>query len=77
MNLIENVLTEIGLEKGYARLTNREKKVIELYYLAGYRDEEIAHFYGIRRQIINRIRIKGLTKLRKYKNIFKQYLLII
>ena len=77
MNLIENVLTEIGLEKGYARLTKREKKVIELYYLAGYRDEEIAHFYGIRRQIINRLRIKGLTKLRKYKNIFKNYLLLI
>ena len=77
MNFIENILMDIGLEKGYERLTDREKKVINLYYLEGYRDEEIAHFYGIRRQIINRIRIKGLTKLRKYKNIFKQYLLII
>ena len=67
---------KIGLEKGYVHLTKREKKVIELYYLAGYRDEEIANFYGIRRQIINRLRIKGLTKLRKYKNIFKNYLLM-
>ena len=70
MNHIENILIDAGLEKGYARLTNREKEVISLYYLKGYRDEEIANFYGIRRQIINRLRIKGLTKLRKYINIF-------
>ena len=70
LNLIENILMEVGLEKGYERLTNREKEVINLYYLEGYRDEEIANFYGIRRQIINRLRIKGLTKLRKYINIF-------
>ena len=64
MNLIENVLTEIGLEKGYARLTNREKKVIELYYLAGYRDEEIAKNFGVTRQNIFKIRKNGIAKLK-------------
>jgi len=63
LNLIENVLMEIGLEKGYACLTKREKKIIELYYLAGYRDEEIAHFYSISQQAVNKSRKNGIKKL--------------
>jgi DNA-directed RNA polymerase specialized sigma subunit len=33
MDRLENILINIDLEKGYERLTKREKKVINLYYL--------------------------------------------
>ena len=66
MDRLENILIEINLEKGYKRLSKRERKIISLYYLEGYKDEEIAKFYGISRQIITRLRGKGITKLKKY-----------
>ena len=64
MNRLENILIEIDLEKGYARLTQRERKIISLYYLEGYKDEEIAIFYDLTRQAINYIRKKGINKLK-------------
>jgi RNA polymerase sigma factor for flagellar operon FliA len=64
LNRLENILINIDLEKGYERLTKREKKVINLYYLEGYKDEEIAAFYGITQQVINRLRRKGINKLK-------------
>jgi len=67
LDRLENILINIDLEKGYERLTKREKKVINLYYLEGYKEEEIARFYGISRQIITRLRRKGITKLKKFK----------
>ena len=66
MNTLENILQEIDMEKNYNLLTPRERKIISLYYLAGYTDEEISKFYGISRQIITRLRGKGITKLKKY-----------
>ena len=66
MNQLKNILINIDLEKGYNLLTKRERKIISLYYLAGYTDEEIAKFYGISRQIITRLRGKGITKLKKF-----------
>ena len=66
MNTLENILIKIELGKGYERLTKREKKVINLYYLEGYKDEEIAKYWGVSRQIITRLRGKGITKLKKY-----------
>ena len=66
MNTLKNILEEIDLEKGYKLLTERERKIISLYYLEGYKDEEIAVFYGISRQIITRLRGKGITKLKKF-----------
>ena len=66
MDTLKNILINIDLEKGYDRLTKRERKIISLYYLAGYTDEEIAKFYGISRQIITRLRGKGITKLKKF-----------
>ena len=68
MNTLENILQKNDLEKGYPLLTKREKKIISLYYLEGYKDEEIAFHYGVTRQNIFKIRKKGLTKL---KNILK------
>ena len=68
MNILKNILEEINLDKGYNLLTEREKKVISLYYLEGYKDEEIAFYYGVTRQNIFKIRKNGLTKL---KNILK------
>ena len=65
MNILKNILEEINLDKGYNLLTEREKKVISLYYLEGYKDEEIAFYYGVTRQNIFKIRKKGLTKLKK------------
>jgi RNA polymerase sigma factor for flagellar operon FliA len=63
MNTLENILIEINLEKGYHLLTKREKKVINLYYLEGYKDEEIARFCGISQQAVNKSRKKGINKL--------------
>jgi len=67
LTILKTILAENHLEEGYMLLTKREKTIIQLYYLEGYRDEEIANYYGIRRQIINRLRRKGLTKLKKFK----------
>ena len=66
MNTLENILINIDLEKGYNLLTKRERKIISFYYLSGYTDEEISKFYGVTRQIITRLRGKGITKLKKY-----------
>jgi len=66
LNTLENILIKIELGKGYERLTKREKKVINLYYLEGYKDEEIAKYWGVSRQIITRLRGKGIAKLKKY-----------
>ena len=65
MDRLENILQNNNLEEGYKFLTEREKKIISLYYLAGYTDEEISKFYGTSRQIITRLRGKGVTKLKK------------
>ena len=64
MDRLENILIHIDLEKGYERLTKREKKVINLYYLEGYKDEEIAKLYTLTQQAINYIRKKGINKLK-------------
>ena len=66
MDTLKNILINIDLEKGYDRLTKRERNIISLYYLQGYKDEEIAKLYGISRQIITRLRGKGITKLKKF-----------
>ena len=64
MNTLENILVDIDLQKGYERLTKRERNIISLYYLAGYKDEEIAILYGINRQNVNRQRKRGISKLK-------------
>jgi len=64
MNKLENVLIKIDLDKGYELLTKREREIISLYYLEGYKDEEIAAFYDLTRQAINYIRKKGINKLK-------------
>ena len=66
MNRLENTLMGIDLKEGYTRLTKREKNIINLYYLEGYKDEEIANFYGLTRQAINYIRKKGINKLKVF-----------
>ena len=47
-------------------MTKREKKIITLYYLEGYKDEEIAKIYGVCQQSINENRQNGINKLKKY-----------
>ena len=66
MDRLENILREVDLEKGYERLTKREKKVIHLYYLEGYNDEEIAKIYGVCQQSVNESRKKGIKKLKYF-----------
>jgi len=66
LNRLENILIGIDLKEGYTRLTKREKNIINLYYLEGYKDEEIAAFYGITQQVINRLRRKGINKLKLF-----------
>jgi len=64
MNTLENILIKIDREEAYYRLTNRERNIISLYYLAGYTDEEISKFYGLTQQAINYIKKKGINKLK-------------
>lgn len=64
MNTLKDILEKINLEEGYERLTEREKKIINLYYLEGYKDQEIAKFYGLTQQAINYIKKKGINKLK-------------
>ena len=64
MNRLENILIGTDLKEGYSRLTKREKNIINLYYLEGYKDEEIANLYSLTRQAINYIRKKGINKLK-------------
>ncbi|HER23708.1 MAG TPA: hypothetical protein ENO17_01375 [Candidatus Atribacteria bacterium] len=64
MDRLENILININREKGYGRLSKREKNIITLYYLEGYKDEEIAKFYTLTQQAINYIRKKGINKLK-------------
>jgi len=64
LDRLENILINIDLEKGYEHLTKRERKIINLYYLEGYKDEEIAAFFDLTRQAINYIRKKGINKLK-------------
>jgi len=66
LSTLENILIEIDLEEGYNLLTKREKKIITLYYLEGYKDEEIAKIYGICQQSINESRKKGIKKLKYF-----------
>jgi RNA polymerase sigma factor for flagellar operon FliA len=66
LNRLENILIGIDLKEGYTRLTKREKNIINLYYLEGYKDEEIAKLYGITQQVINRLRRKGINKLKLF-----------
>ncbi|MBU4350604.1 sigma-70 family RNA polymerase sigma factor [bacterium] len=65
MTILKTILLENNLEEGFKLLTQREKKIISLYYLEGYKDEEIAKLYGITQQVINRLRKKGMKKLKK------------
>ena len=64
MNTLENILQKNNLEESFNLLTKRERKIISMYYLAGYTDEEISAFYGITQQVINRLRRKGINKLK-------------
>ena len=66
MSKLENILIGVDLKEGYTRLTKREKSIINLYYLEGYKDKEIAKLYGITQQVINRLRRKGINKLKLF-----------
>jgi len=66
MDRLENILQNNNLEEGFNLLTKRERKVITLYYLEGYKDEEIAKIYGICRQSVNESRQKGIKKLKYF-----------
>ena len=68
MDRLENILGEAGMERSYERLTQRERNIISLYYLEGYKDEEIASYYKVTRENICKLRKNGLNKLKKYKN---------
>ena len=66
MERLENILQKNNLEEGFNLLTKREKKIITLYYLEGYRDEEIAKIYGVCQQSVNESRKKGIKKLKYF-----------
>ncbi len=66
MDRLENILQKNNLEESYDLLTKRERKVITLYYLEGYKDEEIARIYGVCQQSVNESRKKGIKKLKYF-----------
>ena len=66
MTILKTILLENNLENGLSLLTQREQEVISLYYLEGYKDEEIAKIYGVCRQSVNESRKKGIKKLKYF-----------
>ncbi len=64
LDRLENILQKNNLEECFNLLSKREKDIITLYYLEGYKDEEIARLYGINRQNVNRQRNRGISKLK-------------
>ena len=66
MDRLKNILINVELGKGYERLTIRERNIINLYYLEGYKDEEIAKIYGVCQQSVNESRKKGIKKLKYF-----------
>jgi len=64
MDSLKNILRNNNLEEGFNLLTKRERRIIHLYYLEGYKDEEIAEIYGVCQQNINRQRLRGISKLK-------------
>jgi len=64
LNKLESILIGVDLKEEYTRLTKREKNIINLYYLEGYKDAEIAKLYRVTRQNIFKIRKNGITKLK-------------
>ena len=66
INTLENILREVDMERGYQLLTPRERKIISLYYLEGYKDEEIAKIYGVCQQTVNESRQNGIKKLKYF-----------
>jgi len=66
LNTLENILQEVDMERGYQFLTPRERNIISLYYLEGYKDEEIARLYGVCQQSVNESRQKGIKKLKYF-----------
>jgi RNA polymerase sigma factor for flagellar operon FliA len=64
MDRLKNILIDVELGKGYERLTIRERNIINLYYLQGYKDEEIAKIYGVCQQNVNRQRKRGIAKIK-------------
>ena len=66
LSTLENILQEVDMERGYQLLTLRERNIISLYYLEGYKDAEIARLYGVCRQSVNESRQKGIRKLKYF-----------
>jgi len=66
LDRLENILLNNNLEESYNLLTRRERKIISLYYLEGYKDEEIAKIYGVCQQSVNESRKKGIKKLKYF-----------
>jgi len=66
MNTLEKILQNNNLEEAHKLLTQRERKIISLYYLEGYKDEEIAKIYGVYQQSVNESRKKGIKKLKYF-----------
>jgi len=66
LDKLENILQKNNLEGCFNLLSKREKDIITLYYLEGYKDDEIAKLYGICQQSINESRQNGIKKLKKY-----------
>ena len=66
LDRLENILLNNNLEESYNLLTKRERKIINLYYIEGYKDREIAKIYGICQQSVNESRKKGIEKLKYF-----------
>ncbi len=56
------------LEDAMKMLTVKQRQVMELKYIQDYSDFEIARILGISRQAVNRIKTRGVERLRAYFN---------
>ena len=51
-------------------ITDREEKIIRLYYIDGKTFEEIGKYFGVTRERIKQINEKAITKLKLFKKYF-------
>ena len=65
----EKELFKKWLEETINKLTPREAKVIMHRYKDGWTLEEIAREYGVTRERIRQIVLKGIRKLQRYESI--------
>jgi RNA polymerase sigma factor (sigma-70 family) len=60
--IVNNVIFKDMLEI----LSDRERKMIELYYFKGFGEAELAKRFGVSHQMINKVKLRAVRKMNNY-----------